>query len=345
MSEDKQKEISLEQLKLVVRDYSSYLLSKWFWIFLTSLLMGVGGVIYAWLKKPVYTAEVTFATETENSSQMGSFSGLAAQFGLDAGSKGGAFMGDNLMELFRSRRLIEKTLLTPVSINGTNKLLINHYLDISGSREKWKNDPLLNRISFDSVNTSPDRKRDSILKDISEQFAKEALQIDRVDKKLDIISAKMHDHNEYFAKVFIEQLVNNVIQYYVDYKSKKSRQNVEILNHQTDSIRRLLTGNIIDIAVTNDLNVNPLRQITRTNAQRKQVDVQANTAIYTELAKNLELSKIALRREIPFIQVIDTPSIPLDKKQPGRLLTGIIFAVIGLFLAITCFFFKKLLDL
>jgi uncharacterized protein involved in exopolysaccharide biosynthesis len=90
----------------------------------------------------------------------------------------------------------------------------------------------------------------------------------------------------------------------------------------------------MSVAVTNDLNVNPIRQVVRANVQRKQVDVQVNGQLYGELLKQLELSKIGLRRETPFIQIIDTPRFPLEKKKLGRLLAGLIFGFIGTFLTV-----------
>jgi hypothetical protein len=134
----------------------------------------------------------------------------------------------------------------------------------------------------------------------------------------------MEDSDEYFAKVFLESLTSKAVDFYINYKSAKAKQNVEILQRQVDSVRRILFGNIEQVAVGNDLNVNPLRQVLRTGVQRRQVDVQVSGAVYGELVKNLELSKMALRRETPFIQIIDAPRFPLQKEKPGRLKTGII---------------------
>ena len=83
--------------------------------------------------------------------------------------------------------------------------------------------------------------------------------------------------------------------------------------------------------------------MVRTGVVRRQVDVQANGTVYGELLKQLEVSKISLRRETPLIQIIDEPRIPLDNDKPGRLKTGIIFSLLG---GIACFFYlllKKLL--
>ncbi|MEJ7682727.1 MAG: hypothetical protein WKG06_33685 [Segetibacter sp.] len=69
------------------------------------------------------------------------------------------------------------------------------------------------------------------------------------------------------------------------------------MQRQTDSVRNLVSGNIVSIASENDLNINPLRQLPKANIQRKGIDVQVNTALYGELVKNLELSRMALRRK------------------------------------------------
>jgi hypothetical protein len=81
-------------------------------------------------------------------------------------------------------------------------------------------------------------------------------------------------------------------------------------------------------------NLNPAMQVLRVPSQQRQVDVQANTAILTELVKNLELAKLALRRETPLIQVIDKPVLPLEKEQLGKLKGMIIGAFLAGFLTV-----------
>lgn len=194
---------------------------------------------------------------------------------------------------------------------------------------------------FTSENQLRSRKEDSVLQKICLSISK-SLQIEKVDKKSDIISVQYRSGNELFAKIFVEELVNNVISYYIDYKVKKTKQNVTILQRQADSVRNLINGNIVDIAVSSDLNVNPTRQIVRTGIQRKQVDAQVNGALYTELVKNLELSKLSLRKETPLVQIIDSPMLPLEKKKKGRLLTGIVFGFLGCFLTLCYYASKKI---
>ena len=139
----------------------------------------------------------------------------------------------------------------------------------------------------------------------------------------------MKDVNEVYAKDFVEQLVKIASNYFIEYKSQKARKNLQLVTRLTDSVKGLLYGNIENYASSNDLNVNPLRQVLRTGSQKIQVNAQANTALYTELLKQLGLAQLTVQKETPLIQIIDRPMLPLKKEKPGRLLTGIIFAFLG----------------
>ena len=95
---------------------------------------------------------------------------------------------------------------------------------------------------------------------------------------------------------------------------------MDILERQTDSIRSELNGAITGVAVANDntFGLNPAMNVRRAPSARRQVDVQANTAILTELVKQTELAKVTLRKETPLIQVIDQPILPLKKEKFGK---------------------------
>lgn len=328
------KEISITELVIWLKKLFKFLMSKLFIIVLSVIVTGAAGVVYAWLKKAEYVAEMTFATESSSSSSLGIYAGIASQFGVDLGATSpGIFEGESLIELLLSRTMIEKTLLSPIK-PGSALLMVEEFLN--NHDKDWRKNPKTKNIQFQLYPQQSNRVRDSIIQKVFKEVTKEELNINR-DKKTNFITISMQDNNEIFAERFVESLVNNAIKFYSDYKSKKAAYNLEVIQNQTDSVRRMLFGNISEVASINDLNVNPLRQIGRTGAQRKQVDVQANAALYGEMLKNLELSRMALRKETPLIQIIDVPVLPLEKIKPGRLLTGLIFAFVGLFI-ITVFF-------
>lgn len=328
-------EVTLKELIDKGREWFSYLLSQWKVILLVGVVGGCLGLMYSISKKPIYTATLSFALEDEKGSAgLGGALGLASQFGLDLGGGGGSiFTGSNLTELFKSRSMVEQTLLTPVALNGKNVSLAEMYIQNSNWREQWKGKP-----KFDHIQFLPNAKRkyftrvhDSIFGVMYDELSKGGLSVGQKDKKVSIISIEVSSINELFAKYFSEALVKQVSDFYVTSKSKKARLNMDILERQTDSIRRELNGAITGVAIANDntFNLNPALNVRRAPSARRQVDVQANTAILTELVKQTELAKVTLRKETPLIQIIDKPILPLKKEKFGKA-KGII---IGGFLA------------
>jgi hypothetical protein len=218
--------------------------------------------------------------------------------------------------------MVEQTLLSPVSVNGKVISLAEMYIQNNEWREKWNDNP-----KFKSIQFLPDTKRkyftrvhDSILGVMYQNLTKGSLAVDQKDKKIAIISIDVASNNEMFSLYFCEALARQVGKFYVDTKSKKARMNMAILQKQVDSIRSELNGAITGVAVANDntFMLNPALNVRRAPSARRQVDVQANTAILTELVKQSELAKVTLRKETPLIQVIDRPILPLPKERFGK---------------------------
>jgi hypothetical protein len=248
------------------------------------------------------------------------------------GGSSSVFSGTNLIEFFKSRKMVEQTLLTPVFVGGKTISLAEMYIQNMELRNKWKDKPKLSDVQFlpNANRAHFTRVQDSILGVMYTNLSKSNLSVSQKEKKISIISIDMTSGNELFAKYFTEALAKKVSDFYVFTKSKKARMNMAMLEKQTDSIRRELNGAITGVAAANDntFGLNPALNVRRTPSARRQVDVQANTAILTELVKQTELAKVTLRKETPLIEIIDTPILPLkmDKlgKTKGILLGGIL---------------------
>jgi hypothetical protein len=200
--------------------------------------------------------------------------------------------------------------------------LAEMYIQKEGWRAEWNSNPKYKSIQFLSKGDRKNftRVHDSILGVIYQDLSKTGLTVGQKDKKVAIISVDVVSNNELFSKFFCEALVKEVSDFYIETKSKKSRENMDVLERQTDSIRRELNGAITGVAVANDntFGLNPAMNVRRAPSARRQVDVQANTAILTELVKQTELAKVTLRKETPLIQIIDKPILPLKKEKFGK---------------------------
>jgi len=331
-------EISLKEKKKKGKKLFASLLSKWKTIVLAGCIGAVLGLTYSFIKKPIYTASLSFALENNNpSGGLSGALGLASSLGFDLGGNGGGmFEGSNLTELFKSRKMVEQTLLLPVEVDGKTISLAEMYIQNEEWRDKWDNKPKLKGIQF---LPNPNRNyftrvHDSVFGMIFKDLSKNSLEVGQKDKKVDIISIEVSSTNELFAQYFTEALARQVGQFYIDTKSKKARINMAILQKQTDSIRGELNGAITGVAVANDntFMLNPALNVRRTPSARRQVDVQANTAILTELVKQTELAKVTLRKETPLIQIIDRPILPLKKEKVGKLIGLVVGGILFGFL-------------
>jgi hypothetical protein len=343
-----QEEISLKEFILKLKDWYHFFLSKWIVLIAAGIIGGTIGLGFAFMQKPTYIATLSFALEDEKSEGDGLSGaiGIANSFGIDlGGSVGGAFSGANLFELIKSRNIIEKALLNPITVNGKTKSFAQYYIAVNELNKNWFDNPVLNNFVFDidADRSKYTRQQDSILGNLYSRVLA-MLTVGQKDKKVSIFTIDVKSNDEFFSKAFTENLANEVSSYYIEIKSKKARQNMEILQHQTDSIRAVLNWSIVSVAgaVDNTFGLNPAMQIQKTPISKKQFDVQANTAILTQLVANLEMAKVSLRKETPLIQIIDKPILPLKKEKVGNLKSLVLGGFFAAFLTALILVIKKL---
>jgi uncharacterized protein involved in exopolysaccharide biosynthesis len=224
-------EISLKELIQKIKEWVAYLKTKWKLIIAISAIGGALGVTYAFISKPSYKAVMTFVLEEDKGGGMSGAMGLASSFGIDLGGAtgGGLFTSSNIIELMKSRSVIEKTLLNavPYSENGKPETisLAEYYIRANELRENWSNKPAIATIQFpaNANRTQFSLQQDSILEKISSAIIKNDLTIAQKDKKVSIISVEVKTGNELFSKLFCEQLAKETSDFYIETKSKKSK--------------------------------------------------------------------------------------------------------------------------
>ena len=334
-------------LKEVVQNlinWARFFSSKWKFLLQAFVVGAAIGAGYSQLKDPVFHAETSFVLEEEGLGGMGQMSGIASLLGVNLGGLGGTnglFQGDNIMELYRSDRMLEETLLSPFD---KERLLIDRFIEFEKLENKWASRIDLAALSFSPSKEHHGIKQDSVIKEIAKIIREKQLAVVKPDRKLSIIQVTVSSKDEGYAKLFNETLVSKVNTFYLETKTKKTGENLRILQTQADSVRAILDASLGTLAAEQDRvpNANPLLSAATVNERRKQVDVQTSAAVFEEIVKNLEMAKINHRINTPLIQLIDSPKLPL-KRTEVRLVKGMVFgAILFGFLALSFLYLRRL---
>lgn len=328
--------LTFREVILNLREWFFFYLGKWKNLALWALVGFMLGLIVSLVKKPVYVAETSFVLEDSDSGGLSQMSGIASLVGVNLGMLGGSsglFQGDNIIELYRSNNMIGMTLLSPFD---EDRLLIERYISFHELDKKWQKSVDVNNLDFRIDREAFSVTQDSVMREISRLIRENHLSVTKPDRKLSIIQVNISDKDEQFAKVFNETLVENVNRFYFETKTKKTFENLSILQAQADSARRILDKSLEELASITDRlpNPNPLMQTGNVAVRKKQIDVQSSSAIYTEIVKNLEIAKVNQRNNSPLIQIIDGPRYPLKRFEIKPLKGIVIGTFVGVMLGV-----------
>lgn len=345
-------EVSLKILLLNFTAFFVYAFKRWRVIAFFVIFGALIGLAVSLFKKTQYTASLSFVLEEQSSGgSLGSAASIAAQFGINLGGMGqsaGFFKEDNIIEFLKSRAMINQTLLSEVAFPDEPRMLVDRYVGLKRLRDKWENEARLKGFQF--KDTIGIYLQDSLMSAFYKDIVNNHLEVSKPDKRLNIIEVRFESPDELFSKAFVETLIANASEFYIRTRTKRAKENLDVLTHQVDSVRKELNDAIRGVASATDANPNPNRafQSLRVPSQLHTVDVQANTEILKELVANQELAKITLRNERPIIQALDQPILPLENdkigKAKGIVIGGFLGGIIVGFGLLGAFLYRRIMD-
>ena len=326
---DKIDDITLKELLRTFSEYKSEILSRKKLIFITVLIFCVFALLLSKVIESKYQADITFVVQspTSKSSSLSNIGNIASSFGFDIGSSESAFSQANVMELFKSRRIIEATLLKSADINDKkNILLIDYYTNVKDLRNSsdWINDKI-DKLDF-KIRTN---KRDSIISLFWNDIVEDNLEVSFNSKDASIITLSFIFQDQYFAKVFVENIIEEMGKFYVTYNTFQL-EIIEFIQDRADSVYLELKLAEEEYAKIKDINQRIVKASGRLKELQLMRTVQVLNTMYLELIKNLELSKLTLLKETPIIEVMDGPVLPLEDKRIKPLVLFTLFAFLAI---------------
>ena len=334
-------EIQLKDILIKLSEYKEYLLKKKATIFAFSFLLFVVGIIFAIQSRPEYTAQLTFVVEDEQKgSSLGGMSGIASQFGFDiGGQESSTFSQQNILQLLKSRGVVEASLLQEAKVMGQSDLLIEHYLTLNEIKELWAKNQDFKGVSFHDKKTYI---HDSIIGLVWHDIVENSLLVEMQSTDANIINLSYTSGNEEFAKQFVEVLINEMSKMYVGHQTAQASNTLNFLQNRADSVFGELELAEEEFARVKDINQRIVKASGRLKELQLMRRVEVLNTIYLEILKNLELSKITLLNQTPIINIIDKPILPLEENIKSKSLGGILGGILGGFLSVFYFILSKL---
>jgi hypothetical protein len=304
-----------------VKAYFSFLLLKKRWILLSAIVGMLLGLSYVLLKPIKYIARSSFVVEDSKSiGGSGILGALSGQFSSEImsalGGGSNLLSGENILELSKSRSLLRKTFLT--SYDGTNKSLADVYAEKLKLKKKWKESRKVGiDIQFDTSNKKFTRIQDSLLNTLIERVINKDLSIYKPDRRLSLFELNITMRDELLASEFCQRLLSTISEFYINTKTKRLRGNINRLQFLADSLQKNSNISIKNSAQSSlsltDINPQYIQEnVQNTIDSREEI---LSTTIYTEVIKNLEITKLSLLQETPTIQLIDNPDTPLEDNK------------------------------
>ena len=332
------KEIEIRDIIITLKEIKQELISRSFKIGLFVFLFSLTAVLINFFQDSRYKAELSFVVEDkQKSTPLSSVSGLASQFGFDFfSSSNTTFSQANIMELLKSRGVISKTLLR----SNNKKLFIQNYISMYNLDSDWKNNKDLEGITFKN---QIDIKHDSIITMIWEKIIEDDISVEIKNDETDIIYLSFKSKEEKFAKLFSENLIDEMSSMYIEYQTKQSTNTIDFLQNRADSVFNELEKAEEEFARVKDINQRIIKASGRLKELQLMRSVEVLSTMYLELVKNIEISKLTLLNQTPIIQVIDRPTLPLEDTKLSTFLVFFISFVLSFLISVFYFVFRKMI--
>ncbi len=280
-------------------------------------------ILYYNIEKPKFEASASFVLMEGSGSKAGGLASLGSQFGIDIGSLGGQsnsiFSGDNIFDIFRTKTIIEKVLLSDFkdgTVGAKKQTLADAYMTMYPSFVKTvllgKKSPIETFYGYDN-NLGADRIKDSVLNKIFEKVVKNHLLVEKSNKKGSIIQVKITTNNELFSKQFNEKLIETVKTFYLNINNTNTQIVLSGLQKKADSLQGLLYQK--SFKSSSLFNMNSGLKAYSATEELSQRDKTVAYALYSEVIKNIELTKMSQAQQTPIFQILETPRLPLENKK------------------------------
>lgn len=319
-------------------------------IIIYSLVAGVIGVLLAFGTPKIYKSTVILAPEESGAGFSGSLSSLASMVGMNMkiGQTGDAIYPEIYPDLMSSTGFIVGMFPVQVTKSKTNETYsYAEYLD-KHQRIAIHDYPMLWLTILKEKLTSeqPKGKTGVDPKHLTKKEFDIANAIKKnmdcsVDKKTNVITIVVEDQDPQIAATVADSAQMHLQHAITDYRTKKARVDLEYMQKLYDEARRQYTRARQIYASYGDANSKIVLQSVQSELDELENEMQLKYNIYQQVVEQLQLAKAKVQERTPAFTVIEDATVPVKHSSRPKIVTLIIWMILGFLFRSAMLFWKK----
>jgi len=318
-------------------------------IILVGSLVGLISGLYLEIYKNnniFYKSDIVFIMDSEVGASSGALSDLASSFGLSAnfGGNNALFSGENFKELLKTKAIFRRALLKKVIWNGKQEIFANLFLKKSRIEEfEWSNLPqdfYIHRFKSSELKDLDVQDRNVL--DMIYLHLKEKTFLVAENQKSSFLKLSVETRNDTLSYIWSKLYLKTVTDFYIDTKTKKSKELLVIMSSRVDSLRSALYFTQGKLANFQDQNQQIIFQKAKVISERLQMNSTQLQGMYLESVRNLDNLKFSLIKESPLLNIISDTELPLSPTPKSKGTITFLGTLLGFFFSCIIVYLIKL---
>lgn len=321
-----------EESEIDIMELISKLWKKKSMVIKWCIVGAVIGLVLGFSIPKTYTAGVTLAPEVQQKTGSG-VSSIASMMGVNLNNSLDAINAEMFPDVVHSTPFIVELFDLPVTFERKDSVITTTLLDYMLEYQKSPWWSYVISAPFKALGwcidlVSPDKEEEAVAGPLDPtnlpkkergvvKFFAENIMVN-VDKKTlkTEISLEMQDPKVVYTVV--EAVVENLKQYMTDYRSSKSRQDVENLSVICEQRKADYYKAQQAYADYIDSNKSVIRQSAQAERERLQQEMNLAYQVYSQVATQMEGARIQAEQDKPVFVVVQPPVVPLRKTAPSK---------------------------
>lgn len=325
-------EFKTGEISLFFSDLLKFIRKKFLVVLAVAFIGLILGAVYGARYKPYYKGSLSFMLNESKPGAAGGLASLAGQLGIGMSSP--TLNEDRILYLLGSRKILGEALLLPHQ-NGETRIG-DEVAKVFRINEGWAADTAMQNFkgfsakSIEQCNFQEQYAISSIYDFLlkSNRYHSDALKKKGNafvgNQSSGILVIDFECRNEQLSKAFLEAVFKATESFYVQAVTKSLEENYVLISTKADSIKALLKDKESETAIAADAAFNVFKNQGKLSEMRARKEVELLNLLYAEIVKNREIAKFNLDQSKPGIQVIESPYLPLEKKDRTALAWGTI---------------------